>query len=532
MVNSSYFGRALDVCLELEGVSGRRPRPYQVEAIAWAIRGSCLLALDMGLGKTYCALAAARALKPRHLAIVTPTSVKSVWLDELRFLFGRVEVLDLRGLYKLHAEVLTDGPKKKYDPLNTSLTPDVYLLGHDVVAGWGRVLGQKSQHRGLVALRTKGQERLERATQFVQDVGLEAPDMVIVDESHIFGGPKSERTSGLLSLCSHAERVILLSGTPLAGGIERLYTQLLLTSRGSQAQAWGNYYSFLTRYCGAQENAYGGLTPTGATNTAELKERTKDLVLTKTRHEVSSTLPKDLRQRVSVFLDEREYRKVNADLEGLMKKLSSRGGEKLDKFLEGEVARVISSLAKFKVPVASELIAQVARSLPPSKVLVWVWFRATGALLSETLGKDKDLSVHRVDGSMTEQFVQSAVDQWEATPRPAVLIATIAKLGTGYDRLARCCHDQVVVEIPWLPETLEQALSRLIRLNQTAPQVTTRLVTLQVPFEISLCDRVLSRSLETDSVLGTKGSPALAGLLRGQGDANRALRSILDGLEE
>ena len=490
MIDQSYMRQALDVCLALEPHARRAPRPYQLEAIAWAIRGSCLLALDMGLGKTYCALAAWKAIAPKKVALVVPFSTKSVWLEELHTLFGAVEILELLGSKNLRAQKLSlNVPSKKvsFSEMNEQ-DSSVYLLSHEVVAAYGPVI-QARASKGVLFTRARVDKAL-MASGF-----LDAPDMVIVDESHLFGNHKSSRTRGLYGLVSKAHRVILLSGTPVMGGIERLFPQLQVIAPRDR---WGTYWDFVIRYAGGEENQWGGVSPTKATNISELKERTSKLILSRTKEEVSSSLPKHILQRYVVFLSEKLYREVSSEVEEFSKLLQDRKDIKGDKFLQGEVTRIMGKLAEYKIPDVYTFLSQ---SLPDKRVLVWCWHRKVAKAIQDLFQTTR--TCYRVDGSLSETETNSAIANW-ADSENGVLVATIAKLGTGFDKLAKYCQNQLVVELPWLPEILEQALARLVRLSQKEKVVHTWLFQLQVPFEKSLCDRILNRANETDFLMGTR----------------------------
>jgi hypothetical protein len=317
--------------------------------------------------------------------------------------------------------------------------------------------------------------------------------------------------------------VVLLSGTPLAGGVHRLYPQLQLTV----PNRWGKYWDFVIRYAGGEEGDFGGITPTRATNIDELKSRTENIVLSLKKEKVALDLPKHIRQRVPVFLTRHAYNKCQDEVDGFFKVLRERGGNATDKFLQGEVTRIMGKLAEYKLTTLSNLLKS---TLSEERVLVWCWHRKVAQRVVDKVFSER--MVFKVDGSLSEGESNWLVQRWGHTSN-GVLVATIAKLGTGYDVLAKYSREQIVLEIPWLPEILEQSLARLVRLSQPEAVVTTRLLQLQIPFEKSLCERILSRSLETDSMLDQSSLVGQAGELFGETSYSPdVLEKILLGVEE
>jgi hypothetical protein len=482
---------ALDVCVTRQGCSAR---PYQVEALAWAFSGSgCILGLDMGLGKTLVGLALAEAFNGYTVSFVIPSHVLPVWRSEIVKWSTRDVVYELSGLYRPRLERVRLGRRgasyrEEVDhiPVNQWL-----LVAHETVITWGTlVAGQQSQD--LVAIEANTSEVLALLGR------LPVPDVLVVDEIHRFGSPNSQRTNGLRRLASHARRVVGLSGTPCMGGLHRLWGPLAVV----EPRRWGTYKDFITRYCGAVEDFWGVLRPHEPTDTEALRARLSSNVLLRLRAEdVLDDLPVHTRQSVTVPVTGAAYAEagIGAQLDRLSKRLRVPGSPRApQRFDMGEVVELRVMLAQLKVPTCWELLKDMTGE--GARVVVWCWHHATTRELVACA--PKGISAFRADGEVGD----GAVDAWSRTPG-GVLAATIPYMGTGLDVLAHhACH-QVFLELPWAADELLQAEGRLRRLSQPSKRTWSYFLALDVPFEMSLVDRILHQARQTDDVIDdTRGN--------------------------
>jgi hypothetical protein len=193
-------------------------------------------------------------------------------------------------------------------------------------------------------------------------------------------------------------------------------------------------------------------------------------------------------------------RQLGNKLEAARKALKKLGECEADRstwFLPGEVTEARRACAEAKVPVVVEEALQLIRA--GERVVVWSWHK-TACRQVAALCQQAGVPTYCVDGDVTDaRSVDSTLERWAT--ETAVLSATIAKLGEGEDRLTAAAW-QLFLEVDWLPQTLRQTECRLVRLSQTRP-VNTRFFELEIPFERSLMDRVLSRAGETDSLFGS-----------------------------
>lgn len=174
------------------------PWEYQKRAIQWVVdKPRCCLFMDMGLGKSVCALTAilrlidscevakALVIAPKKVAEATWTSEAAKW-DHL----APLRVAKAMGTASQRAAAL------KADA-------DVYVVGRDSFVWLCKHFGGKLPF-----------------------------DMIVIDELTSFKSPKSQRFKAFRACASATERVVGLTGTPAPNGFIDLWAQMYCIDRG------------------------------------------------------------------------------------------------------------------------------------------------------------------------------------------------------------------------------------------------------------------------------------------------------------
>ena len=132
---------------------------------------------------------------------------------------------------------------------------------------------------------------------------------LIIDEAHYLKNASSQRSKVALSLARRAEKVILLSGTPVLNRPEELVSQIDLLGRLGE---FGGKWRFLWRYCSPYKSRFGW-DFSGAANLPELGEKLRaSFYLRRTKAQVLSELPEHTREAVPVAIERQslmQYRK-------------------------------------------------------------------------------------------------------------------------------------------------------------------------------------------------------------------------------
>ena len=173
---------------------------YQDRAVDYAIeRKSCMLALDMGLGKSISTLTAVSDLMGAGIVgkvlVVAPLRVcNSVWAQE---------AAKWRHTEHLRVSVATGSVKARTSALFKSA--DIYVINKENVQ-W-----------------------------LVGHCGAKWPfDCVVIDESSTFKNAQSKRFKALKKMLPNIERMILLTGTPSPNGMHDLWSQMYLIDYGER----------------------------------------------------------------------------------------------------------------------------------------------------------------------------------------------------------------------------------------------------------------------------------------------------------
>jgi SNF2 family DNA or RNA helicase len=174
--------------------------PYQHSAVDYIIdKGRCMLALDMGLGKTTSTLTAISDMVGAGVAskvlIIAPLRVcNSVWAQEAR---------KWQHTKHLRVSVATGAARARTAALFK--TADVYVINKENVP-W-----------------------------IIAHYGKKWPfDMIVIDESSTFKNSQSKRFKALRKVLPFIERLVLLTGTPSPNGLQDLWAQMFLVDHGER----------------------------------------------------------------------------------------------------------------------------------------------------------------------------------------------------------------------------------------------------------------------------------------------------------
>ena len=171
---------------------------YQRKAISFIKREKrCLLAIEMGLGKTISALTAIADLLDsftiRRVLIIAPLRVaNSIW---------RQEAASWEHTAHLKVSICTGSERERLSALMQ--TADIYVINRENVEWLVRI----------------------RSWDF---------DCVIIDESDSFKNSASKRFKALRKIIPDTSHMILLSGTPSPNGLADLWAQFYLIDFGQR----------------------------------------------------------------------------------------------------------------------------------------------------------------------------------------------------------------------------------------------------------------------------------------------------------
>ena len=428
--------------------------PFQKVAVAFAemSNGRALIGDEMGIGKTISAIGYA-ALHPeaRPALVVCPSNVKynwqrevSKWLpDESIHVISSVSDLkaqdvkdlalslgasDVEAKTRKSAEAFLSS--KNVDPATYIPTADFILINYDLMGKFAN------------ALRAK------------------APRLVILDESHYVKNSSAQRTEATLAVAKASRKVLALSGTAISNRPREFFNTLNLL----RPEQFNSEWDFLQRYCDPYHDGWGW-DFSGASNTQELNERTRDLCIRRLKSEVLPELPPKTRTFLPIKLSREQRESYDV--------LQDEWDERFNQWFRDDVSpppgtflTMLSELrhecGRIKVDFAAEWIRlYVEQTGKP--IVVFAHHRDVLRGLEKRLDNTRVIS-----GDTSSQARQDIVEDFQAG-RTSVLLCNTKAAKEGITLTA--ADTVLFIEREWTPTDEEQAEDRVYRIGQESQHV-------------------------------------------------------------
>ena len=423
--------------------------PYQKKGVAFieAKDGRALVGDEQGLGKTAQALAWLQ-LHPekRPVVIVVPASLKLNWSRECDMWMSNPKVQILSG-------------KKA----NTPIVGEIIIINYDIIGAWVKAL---------------------KAIK---------PQVLITDECHKWKNNKAQRTKAIKALGKVCPHVIALSGTPIENRPAEIYNAVQMIDPGVA----GPWKTFGIRYCAGKHNGFGW-DYTGASNVAELHEKlTNTIMIRRKKADVLKDLPAKVRSFVPMEIDNlKKYKVVEADFIGWVKR--EKGLAAAEKAGNAEALAKISALKQLAAEgKMTQAIDWIKDHLDTNgKLVVFAVHKKT---IDRLMNELADYSPVKVDGSVSQESRQLAVDTFQNDPRCRVFVGNINAAGVGLTLTA--ASSVAFVEIAWSPGEHDQAEDRIHRIGQTADSVNAYYLLAGGTIEETMAKLIDSKRKVLDQVL-------------------------------
>lgn len=498
---------------------GVTPYPYQTIGATEMKRllaqyGRCILADDMGLGKSLQIIALANMDETiDSILIVCPATIRLNWAREFAKFSTRkdltvwqaekwyeagcppkcVVITNYERLGPPETRGSTPEERAEMDAileakrLELKAVPKGHLLGDPramKVEIETRYKPLIDAHRAKVAIRiAESKKGRRKGVDFLREELKEFQwGLVACDESHNIKNSTSQRSKAIWGLLMGAQKkckAIFATGTPITR--DPLDAQFILEMIDDKRWSWPK---FTATYCDDEEG-FDGKFRKSKKNFKNLDvlncrlrlscmiRRLKDHVLPDLPPKVRTLIPLEIKssgeQRAALTsLRQAEATQARLDWDAINKGVplfdrdtrqaaQSRVSQTFDNLA---LARV--DIGEKKVDDAIEYVKNVMDGgAPDQKIIVFAHHRAVVAALSEGL---QEYGVVKVIGGMTPEQKQAAVDQFQ-TGAPRVFIGNFAAAGVGIT-LTRASK-VVCVEFDWTPAIMDQAEDRARRIGQT-----------------------------------------------------------------
>jgi len=393
-------------------------RPYQRKGIRMMLdrfNGKSLNADDMGLGKTIQSLAVIDRLHERTL-IVCPSPLKYNWVDEFKKFLPSVKPYVCSGQ--------TPAVMRKLDRFQ------VYICNYEIVQYWRDT---------FIALGVK---------------------LLICDESHYVKSSKSLRYKAVKAISLTCEHRILLTGTPIENQPAELWAQLQIIDK----DMFPSWLLFIKRYNGARRSRWGWQLKK-ATNAPELNQILLEKVMVRRKKtEVLKELPEKNRVVIPLEIDNWEqYLEAEKNIIAWLRENTRLNLDKAKKglaMIKIEKLKLISGLGKLK-----QIINWANEESQNQKLVVFCHHIQVLDHLRKGL---KNCVI--MDAETKGEQRQKLVHVFQEDPKIRVFLSTLRVGGTGHTLHA--AHTTIHCQLDWNPQKHSQAEDRVLRIGQTAKEVT------------------------------------------------------------
>ena len=487
----------LSALLKVRLPEGRRPYPYQVEAVQFALehRFRCLFADEMGLGKlveTLCCIAVApKVLLPA--IVVCPASVLGTWAQHLADWLPDIEVVLIR---------------KRTDALGPPRRRRVYLLS------W-RMLRDR-----LDELRTR------RAR------------LAVLDEIQACKHANTLTAQSAFALCRTIPRLLLLSGTPIEGTAQDAWPILHLLDPRQFADEEDFAVRFTKPKVLRAVLGHYAIRRTKAEVKLDLPAKTRQLLwldlpprlfhfYEKVRHDLDAWLVVQFKRRNLALATENYHAlrrtgvpKAEAVARALINANTAPPDTKTARLALVQIGHLWRLAGRLKVGQALQWV-QDHFAGGGGPLVIFAWHRLVVARLCRGL-RALNLRWTRVDGSVVGERREARFASFQAGMYDAIVLTRAANSGI----TLTAASDVLFAERWMVPAWEEQGEDRCHRIGQHNPSQVTYLMargTVDERFhelvdtKRALVERVLTHD-PVDTVLGE--SPA-------QGIVSRSLARVM-----
>ena len=419
----------LDTFILKDGSIGRKFYDHQKDGIKFLLTNNgCLLADDMGLGKSLQSIVAALECGAERILIICPSAVKINWEREINY-FQNFDTTIISG--------------KKWDQAKFT------IINYDILKNFHEVPGKNIKEEDICW----DNQHLVQGNF----------DLVIIDEAHKLKNPKSNRGSIMKDLCvnHNIEKVWLLSGTPVANRPMDYYNLLRLI----KSPLVDNFKFYVLRYCEGKQ-----ITTTlkngqrkkiwltnGASNLEELAIKTKHIYKRRLKTEIKDMPDKLMVPTYHKFTDKQwgEYNDLWEEYLVERKKKKKRGEPERDLVELGLLRKFVAMEAiPESIAMAEDIIEQ------DNKVIIFTNF--TDELLALQKHFGNKCVIHY--GKMSDKEKQLSIDKFQQNDKVEVFIGNIISAGVGIT-LTEATH-VIFNSFDWVPGNNEQAEDRAYRIGQ------------------------------------------------------------------
>lgn len=456
-------------------------------------RKKCVLALNMGGGKSLVSIVSALEDDYKKVLIVCPASLKTNWANELYRFVSNEEVTIVEG---------SKWKENKFTIINYDILDNFYEIPTEIVNRKEKYVDDN----GKVSYKTIQKEVVSKKESIIKEAMNNSQlfqsnfDLIIIDEAHKLSNSNSIRYKVLSDLIkrSNPKGIYELTGTMITNNPMNLYNILKIID----ADITKDWQSYVKTYCDGKQiyrkgerdkftniylkkigkSSWYDLTydekedlnvyldknckklwlTNGASNLDELSERIKHLYFRDMNEDIYKHFSKDTTIKEYVLNDNEqltyndawdEYvNSQNEDERDIDKLLDNK------KLIEGSILRQVTS--QLMVPYTIKLVEDIINNTN-DKVIVFCAFDKEIYSLQEYF-HDKCV-VH--NGKLTPKEKDKVINKFNNDDNCRILFGNLTSTSVGLNLIS--ANHVIFNSVSWLPAENQQAEYRILRIGQT-----------------------------------------------------------------
>ncbi len=346
----------------------------------------------------------------RPAIVVCPASLKLNWAKEANMWMTKPKIQILSG----------ENP-------SVPLVGEIIIINYDVLPFWANALSK---------IKAK---------------------VLITDECHYYKNNAANRTKAVKKLGKSIPHVIALSGTPIINRPVEMFNALKFIDN----MLFTNFWEYAQTYCNARHNGFGW-DFSGSSNTEELHQKlTSSIMIRRKKADVLKDLPDKMYSFVPMELDnERDYRRAENDFIGYIK--DTKGAAAASKASNAEILAQIETLKQLAVKGSLKQAIEWIENFieTDGKLVVFAVHKFVIDALMEAF---PGIAV-KIDGSISNENRQKSVEEFQNNDKIRLFFGNIQAAGVGITLTA--ASKVAILEFPWSPGALDQAIDRVHRIGQ------------------------------------------------------------------
>lgn len=443
---------------------GSTLKKAQREGIEFLLKNKkCILADNMGSGKSRQSVVASMETKSDKILIICPASLKSTWKREI-------------CTYNDPSDVsIISGSKwdlgNKFTIVNYDILDNFYKIPTETVYEEIELPNGEKERRPVMVKSQSGKmvekKKKSRKKQIIKDCLSQSPmflskfDCVIIDEAHKLSNNTSIRYKVIEDFLARSkpQYVFLLTGTPLTNRPMNLYNVLKLID----AEVTHDYDYYVNRYCDGQKMTLSDgreiTLSNGASNLDELKEKIKHVYIRRLLTDMTDMVDKNIETRY-YELSETQMKRYEELWDEYVKAQIEQGNDDSEEYrqlVEGILVR--QYLAKEMIANTIQLADEKIED--GEKVIIICTFTDEINELKKYYGNKCVV----YDGKMTAKRKDKAEHEFMNNPKIKVFIGQIIACSVGLTLTA--AHTLIFNSFSFSSAENKQAEDRIYRINQT-----------------------------------------------------------------